>query len=248
MPEMLEMLHSNVVDALVRNKAPLERILSIDSLFESFQEPVKQFPINDFAMTSNLFFKDRNELYKKDIEVALTLTSSLSLQTGAFQKLSLDTPIYSMMKDLERVSAFTSNIIVCVISLLLLISSILIYTLMQSDVETRTYEFAMLRVLGFQKNALVTLLTTQTLFFSVPGIVLGFALLYFTGMALVLVLYHFNKFALAFELNAELLLVGLALGITLPLISNIWPIKRALSSTLRNALDVYRSVSVSNLT
>lgn len=58
-------------------------------------------------------------------------------------------PIYSMMKGLQSVSIITSNVIICVISLLLLISSILIYTLMQSDVETRTYEFAMLRVLGF---------------------------------------------------------------------------------------------------
>lgn len=89
----------------------------------------------------------------------------------------------------------------------------------------------------------MTLLTTQTLFFSVPGIVLGFILLYFTGQALILILYDFNKFALTFGLNSELLITGLVLGITLPLISNIWPIKRALSSTLRNALDVYRSVS-----
>lgn len=84
MPELLEMLRDNLMDAMVRNKVPLERILSTDGFFEAFQEPVEKFPINDFAMTSNLLFKDSYKLYKHDISVALSQTSSLSLQTGAY--------------------------------------------------------------------------------------------------------------------------------------------------------------------
>lgn len=35
--------------------------------------------------------------------------------------------------------------------------------------------------------------------------------------------------------------IGLALGIVLPLISNIIPMKQALGNSLRNALDQFRS-------
>ena len=39
-----------------------------------------------------------------------------------------------------------------------------------------------------------------------------------------------------------MILIGLTLGIAMPLIANTVPIMKALSSTLRNALNLYRSV------
>ena len=56
--------------------------------------------------------------------------------------------------------------------------------MMLMDVEERTYEFAMLRTLGFQNKSLVVLLLVQTFFFSVPATVIGFILLeLFTALA-----------------------------------------------------------------
>lgn len=67
---------------------------------------------------------------------------------------------------------FTINFII------ILVDGIMIYTLFISDIEERTYEFAMLRTLGFQKRSLVVLLTIQALFFSLPATIIGFLLLY----------------------------------------------------------------------
>ena len=50
---------------------------------------------------------------------------------------------------------------------------------MQTDVEERRYEFGVLRTLGLRNNSLITLITVQTLFFSIPGIILGFILMIF---------------------------------------------------------------------
>ena len=58
------------------------------------------------------------------------------------------------------------------------IDLILIYSMMLADVAERTYEFAMLRCLGFRKSSLVVLLIFQALFFSVPATIMGFTLLY----------------------------------------------------------------------
>ena len=63
---------------------------------------------------------------------------------------------------------------------LALLSSQLIYSLMLSDVEERTYEFGMLRALGFNtKNVMMTIFI-QAMIFAIPGVVFGL------GMASVL--------------------------------------------------------------
>jgi len=84
------------------------------------------------------------------------------------------------------------SILFAVIFFLFLIDGILIYSMMLSDVEERTYEFAMLRTLGFKNSSLVTLL------------------------------------------------LGLVTGIVVPMISKVYPIKQALGTSLRDALDRFR--------
>ncbi len=49
----------------------------------------------------------------------------------------------------------------------------LIYSLMLTDVEERTYEYAILRVLGFKKENLVSAIFIQTFPFAMPGILIG---------------------------------------------------------------------------
>jgi ABC-type antimicrobial peptide transport system permease subunit len=49
---------------------------------------------------------------------------------------------------------------------------------MLNDVEERTYEFAMLRTLGFKNTSLMVLLIVQALFFAIPATIAGFVLLF----------------------------------------------------------------------
>ena len=67
-----------------------------------------------------------------------------------------------------------NNILATVIFFICLLSFILIFSLMQTDVEERKYEFAVLRTLGLRNQSLVTLITIQTLIFAVPAIIGGF--------------------------------------------------------------------------
>lgn len=46
-----------------------------------------------------------------------------------------------------------------VVFFLFILSVILIYSLMVSDVDEKTYEFGMLRALGYRKNSLVSLIS-----------------------------------------------------------------------------------------
>lgn len=72
---------------------------------------------------------------------------------------------------------------------LTLIASIVIYSMIMTDVEERTYEFAMLRTLGFKQTSLITLITVQTLLFAIPATIIGFILLYIFNVASQLVVF-----------------------------------------------------------
>ena len=60
-----------------------------------------------------------------------------------------------------------------IIIFLAILSFVLIYSLMLSDVDSKTYEYGMLRALGFRSAHLVGLLSLQSLSFSVPGMIFG---------------------------------------------------------------------------
>ena len=54
-----------------------------------------------------------------------------------------------------------------------MLSAMLLYSLMLSDVDSKTYEYGMLRALGFRKRMLVGMIIEKSFSFSLPGIFLG---------------------------------------------------------------------------
>ena len=56
-----------------------------------------------------------------------------------------------------------------VVFLLVLMGVLAIYSLILGDVEAKTYEYGMLRVLGLEHSTLAHLLSFQSIAFSVPG-------------------------------------------------------------------------------
>jgi ABC-type antimicrobial peptide transport system permease subunit len=132
------------------------------------------------------------------------------------------------------------SILFAVIFFLFLIDGILIYSMMLSDVEERTYEFAMLRTLGFKNSSLVTLLVVQACFQSIPATCVGFILLLIFSQAAQLALYLYMGVTVAVHLNLTIVMLGVVTGIVVPMISSVYPIKQALGTSLRDALDRFR--------
>ena len=89
------------------------------------------------------------------------------------------------------------SVLLTVIVFLFILDFIVIYTIMLSDVEERTYDFAMLRCLGFKNTSLVVLLLMQALLYSVPATVVGFLLLEIFTSAAQIWLYHYAEISLA---------------------------------------------------
>jgi len=78
------------------------------------------------------------------------------------------------MEQQELIEYMLNNVLATVIFFICLLSFILIFSLMQTDVEERRYEFAVLRTLGMPNQSLITLISIQTLVFALPAIIAGF--------------------------------------------------------------------------
>ena len=106
-----------------------------------------------------MHLKDRKKLYLRPPsefrKVVNLVTQPLAMSTNV----SISMPILSQLKTLEMITHFLDDFIFTITFFLTLISFILIYSLMQSDVEERTYEFAMLRTLGLRNVNLLVILT-----------------------------------------------------------------------------------------
>jgi len=104
------------------------------------------------------------------------------------------------------------------------------------DVDTKKFEFAVLRSLGLDKKGVINLILTQTIIFVVPALILGELLSWFF---LIIISKEFKE---KLDINMKSLPQGyslifsLTIGILIPIISSLIPIRQALKQNLNNSL------------
>ena len=150
-------------------------------------------------------------------------------------------PFIDALEKIEVADFQIGSVLLTVVVFLFILDFIVIYTIMLSDVDERTYDFAMLRCLGFKNSSLVVLLLMQALLYSIPATMIGFLLLEIFTSASQIWLYHFAEISLTVSFKSSTYWLGFATGIGVPLLSNILPIRKALGTTLRDALDRSRA-------
>ena len=130
---------------------------------------------------------------------------------------------------------------ILVIIFLFLLASIVIYSLMISDVNEQTYQFAMMRALGFRKEHLVVFIVLQAFSFAIPGLCLGLIIALLLNDGLRESFYFSLQLAGDYGLShTSVLLATILVGVVIPLISNMGPAQQALSRNLRASLDASR--------
>ena len=112
------------------------------------------------------------------------------------------------------------------------------YSLTLSDVETKTYEYGMLRALGFKSTHLIAMITLQSFFYSVPGVIAGVAVAFAFNVLLKTLIFIYAGNAMGFGLSQVSLIIGISFGFIMPIISIYFPIKAALDKNLRQSLDL----------
>lgn len=148
-------------------------------------------------------------------------------------------PIKQQMNAVEFITIFMSSNMLAIIAFLAILSTQLIYSLMLSDVEEKTYEFGMLRALGFNTNNVAITITIQAISFALPGLAVGFVNAIVLNVIVRHILYDMTKNYDTYWLSTGSVTIGVCIGTFIPLLSNIIPIQKALGKNLRASLDLY---------
>eukprot|EP00455_Lapot_gusevi_P003462 TRINITY_DN11415_c0_g1_i4.p1 TRINITY_DN11415_c0_g1~~TRINITY_DN11415_c0_g1_i4.p1 ORF type:complete len:879 (-),score=175.03 TRINITY_DN11415_c0_g1_i4:116-2752(-) len=207
---------------------------------------VSNFTVNDFALTSIIQYRDRADAYIKD-QTALDadmieFSNQASEALGVTFPASFELPIVKALQITYFIRLFLDNVFGAVLSLLFLLGMLLIYSLLLSDVQGKTYEYGMLRALGMKHFTLVQIILIKSLSFSTMGISLGLLFAFLFNIPVSQSIADFAVITPKFSLAPNAILAAVALGLVMPLIANVVPIQRALSSTLRDSLDMYHHV------
>ncbi|ELR12239.1 efflux ABC transporter, permease, putative, partial [Acanthamoeba castellanii str. Neff] len=227
----------------IRDNARLIRSLMSNIPGYTLPPGSENFNVDKLLINFPMGKEDRLETYTKEKESRdldmIDWTNQVSLGLGLDFKGSFTLPVYMFMRGTDIPQSFLSQILIGLVVILLLHSMLVIYSLLLSNTEEKTYEYGMLRALGLRHKSLIQLLTIQAVFFSGPGIAIGLLLAFFINVIVAYFIADYTSTAVNVLIGWTPVLVGVSLGLFMPIIANIIPIRRALSRTLRDALDVY---------
>ena len=218
---------------------------------ESFRELIriyinnflKDFDINKFALTINAVFKDKFGIYNTDQKSMRhqisNLAGEITTLLGEDYQINIQAPLYSVMSGLEIAKLFLQDIFIAIIIFLWILCVLLIYSLMSGNVDERTYEFGMLRSLGFKKNNLITLIILQGFIFAIPGLILGLISAYIVNNFIAYLFTDYCILVMPFFLSKYNIIFAIGVGISIPLVSSYLPIKKSLEDNLRETLAIF---------
>lgn len=161
---------------------------------------------------------------------ALTLSSNATLTA----------PLKDQFKTSSQTSSYLEATLLTVVVFLAILSTMLLYSLMLSDVDAKTYEYGMLRALGFTKRHLVGVISLKSVSFSIPGLVFGVFVAFVLNIGLRMLIFVEAENFSTYTLTTSSIIIGVVFGLTMPLISNYFPIQSALGKNLRTSLDLNR--------
>ena len=178
-----------------------------------------------------------------NIQYAITSMGSRVARDLGVYPISMTLPVLQSLQGSMYAQMFLGIILDLIVFILFLLSVMLLYNLLLVSVETKTYEIGVLRVLGLNKVGIMSLILVQCSFYVFPAVIAGILLsipaLELVGNALRSSLG--SKISNLPTNNA--IVFALVVGILIPILSSIVPIRQALGQTLNFALDVNRSKS-----
>eukprot|EP00762_Andalucia_godoyi_P002414 ANDGO_02681.mRNA.1 FtsX domain-containing protein len=233
-------LGETIRDTLERNLAT--QLLLTPAQISSVQSTVTSFPINEYAFTSVVMYRDRIAAYVKDEKPRdsdlIGFSNEASFALGPLFTAQYTFPIAAALKATTFIRMFLDQLFYLVVVLMIFLGSLLIYALLLANVEEKTYEYAMLRALGLSKRSLLMIMMGHAFAFAIPGVSLGLLFAFLANIPVALYLADFAATDPDFSLSWQAICLGLAVGILIPIFANIIPIRRAFSHSLRDALDV----------
>lgn len=134
----------------------------------------------DFAWTIIINYPNRISLYLNSnydsIQQTLTKQASLISERLGVYPFSMQLPVLEELYPQRFSAMFLGVILNMILFILFLLSVILLYSLLLVSVETKTFDFGVIRVLGLNKIGVIGMILVQSLSYVIPGIVFGLIL------------------------------------------------------------------------
>lgn len=212
---------------------------------EPVSQEFKQINLYDFAqqVVINLpppriqFYlqSDYDKIQRAVVEFSARIVYKLG-----FSELLTDMPVTDSLNVTQYFSLFLGLILNVVILILLLLSTMLIYSLLMVNVETRTFEMGVYRLVGATRGGIVQLLLMQAFSYAVPSWVCG--LLFSEALMMGVSVWFKEQTGVPMEpvLTPLAVFIATLLGIFVPVVSAIFPIRHALGQNLHDSLDTKR--------
>ena len=204
------------------------------------------FNIDEYTVAIVVNAEERIRLYSEAYETRANMM--IDLADSVMRRFDINypmsvTPVVSLALEMTRfIRIFLDELFFTVLVVLGILSLVLVASLLVSDTEEKTFEYGMLRSLGFRSQNLVYLLIFQSFLFSLPGILVGLCMCYIVFIPIGYILSSFVAIQIDVSIDPSAIIIGVVLGLLLPVFGVIVPIRRALSNTIRDALDVYHNV------
>lgn len=134
------------------------------------------------------------------------------------------------------------GIIVNTIQIIILLLSIcILYNFLLVTLDTKLFEYSILRALGLNNWGLINLFLVQCLLYAVPAIITGLTLS-IAGLYIVNIILHsqLNSYISNYP-SSKSIIYSIFVGIIIPIISAFLPIRNTLNSNIREGLDINRS-------
>lgn len=128
-------------------------MLLIDPFLDLIGNSTGDFNLSEYALSSNLVISNKADLYvdKDKIRIGMIqMTNKFYEEMGIDYPATPQAPLANAVTGFLMVKSFLDNMVISATFLLLMLSILLIYSLMIGDVEEKTYEYGMLRALGFK--------------------------------------------------------------------------------------------------
>ncbi|CAD8092165.1 unnamed protein product [Paramecium primaurelia] len=223
----------------------VSQLIPVTETRNSVMSKLKHFQLQEYSMMANVVFDNKYPKYETPQNVKTVIISSTNQFysiAGYDYPVQIMAPLGFIIEIYHLLKHFIETLIQVATMILLMLSILLIYSLMIGDVDEKTYEFGMLRALGFRKSWLIGLLLLQALTFAIPGLLLALITCYLLNTLISMYIFDMSLLISSYNIPIYALILQLIIGICMPIISNILPIKQALSTALRDSLNLFHKV------
>ena len=161
-----------------------------------------------------------------------------------FYNVSSETDLLYWLSLYEYAVMFIGLIFNVLLLIFVVVSILLVFSLLMISVETKSFEFGVMRLIGLTKVGFVSMILTQAGMFVLPAILMGFILSFPLIYLIYSALLSDNLGYMPSVVPSGMAtLNALIIGFIIPLFSSIIPIRQGLSANLTESLDVSRSKS-----